>query len=87
MLALEPTGFIKPLGLPLKTKAGGMRRSEEARVSEEAVRRKGGGGVQGIGNGLRMERPRSPCQVRENLRQIGRAQGEVRKPKCQRKED
>ena len=29
----------------------------------------------------------SPCQVRENVRQVGRAQGEVRKPKCQRKED
>jgi hypothetical protein len=40
--------------------------------------------VPGIGNGLRMERPRSPCEVRENLRQVGRAQGEVRKPKCQR---
>ena len=43
--------------------------------------------VLGIGNGLRMERPRSPCEVQENLRQIGMAQGEVRKPKCQRKED
>ena len=42
--------------------------------------------VLGIGNELRMERP-SPCEVRENPRQIGRAQGEVRKPKCQRKED
>ena len=36
---------------------------------------------------LRMERPRSPCEVRESLRQVERAQGEVRKPKCQRKED
>ncbi len=45
---------------------GGMRRSEEARVSEEAVRRKGGA---------------------ESLRQVRRAQGEVRKPKCRRKED
>ena len=43
--------------------------------------------VLGIGNGLRMERPRSPCEVRESLRQVERAQGEVRKPKCQRKED
>ena len=43
--------------------------------------------VLGIQNGLRMERPRSPCEERENPRQIGRAQGEVRKPKCQRKED
>jgi hypothetical protein len=34
-----------------------------------------------------MERPRSPCEVRKNPRQVGRAQGEVRKPKCQRKED
>ena len=43
--------------------------------------------VLGIRNELRMERPRSPCEVRENPRQIERAQGEVRKPKCQRKED
>ncbi len=43
--------------------------------------------VLGVGNGLRMERPRSPCEVRENPRQIGRTQGEVRKPKCQRNED
>jgi hypothetical protein len=43
--------------------------------------------VLGIGNGLRMERPRSPCEGRENPRQIGRAPDEVRKPKCQRKED
>ena len=28
-----------------------------------------------------MERPRSPCEVRKNPRQVGRAQGEVRKPK------
>jgi hypothetical protein len=34
-----------------------------------------------------MERPRSPCEVGKNLRQVGRAQGEVRKPKCQKKED
>jgi hypothetical protein len=34
-----------------------------------------------------MERPRSPCEVRESLRQVERAQGEVRKPKCQKKED
>ena len=33
-----------------------------------------------------MERPRSSCEVRKNPRQVGRAQGEVRKPKCQRKE-
>ena len=38
--------------------------------------------VLGIGNGLRMERPRSPCEGRENPRQIKRAQGEVRKPKA-----
>jgi len=69
---------------------GGMRRDEEARVSEEAVRRCEEGWrrrSQGIGNGLRMERPRSPCELRKSLRQVGRAQGEVRKPKCQRKED
>jgi hypothetical protein len=63
---------------------GGMRRSEEARVSEEEGWRRRS---QEIGNGLRMERPRSPCEVRKSLRQVGRAQGEVRKPKCQRKED
>jgi hypothetical protein len=63
---------------------GGMRRSEQASVSEEAVRRKGGGGSP---RKLGMGRPRSPCGVRENLRQVGRAQGEVRTPKCQRKED
>jgi len=34
-----------------------------------------------------MERPRSPCELRESLRQVGRAQSEVRKPECQRKED
>ena len=38
------------------------------------------------GNELRMEKPRSPCEMRESLRQVERAQGEVRKPKCQRKE-
>ena len=40
-----------------------------------------------LGNGLRMERPRSPCELRESLRQVGRAQSEERKPECQRKED
>ena len=35
-------------------------------------------------DGLRMERRRSPRESRESLRQVGRAQGEVRKPKCQR---
>ena len=43
--------------------------------------------VPGIGNGLKMEKPRSPCEVRKNLRQVGRAQGEVRKPKCQKRLD
>ncbi len=28
-----------------------------------------------------------PCEVRESLRQVEKAQGEVRKPKCQKKED
>jgi hypothetical protein len=32
-------------------------------------------------------RPRSPCEMRESLRQVERALGEVRKPKCQRMED
>ena len=65
---------------------GGMRRSEEARVSEEAVRRKGWRRrSQGKEDGLRMERRRSPRESRESLRQVGRAQGEVRKPKCQRR--
>ena len=63
----------------------GVRGSQSVRggSKEEGRWRKS----QEIGNGLRMERPRSPCEVRENLRQVGRAQGEVRKPKCQRKED
>jgi len=39
-----------------------------------------------VGNEPRMERPRSPCEMRESLRQVERAQGEVRKPKCQRME-
>jgi hypothetical protein len=34
-----------------------------------------------------MERPRSPHELRESLRQVGRAQGEVRKPKGQRRHD
>ena len=42
---------------------------------------------QGIGNGLRMEMPRSPRELRKSLRQVERAQGEVRKPKCQRRDD
>jgi len=63
-----------------------MRRSEEARVSEEAVRRKSGGGSPRNWEWAR-ERPRSPCEVRKNPRRVGRAKGEVRKPKCQRKED
>ena len=41
---------------------------------------------QEIGNELRMENPRRPCEMRESLRQVERAQGEVRRPKCQRKE-
>jgi hypothetical protein len=65
---------------------GGMRQSEEARVSEEAVRMKGGvRRSQGMEDGLRMERRRSPRESRESLRQGGRAQSEVRKPKCQRR--
>jgi hypothetical protein len=36
-------------------------------------------------DGLRMGRRRSPRESRESLRQVGRAQGEVRKPKCQRR--
>ncbi len=68
---------------------GGMRRSEEARVSEEE---RGGSKEegwrrrsQGMEDGLRMERRRSPRESRESLRQVGRAQGEVRKPKCRRR--
>ena len=41
--------------------------------------------VPGMEDGLRMERQRSPRESRESLRQGGRAQGEVRKPKCQRR--
>jgi hypothetical protein len=36
-------------------------------------------------DGLRMERLGSPRESRESLRQGGRAQGEVRKPKCRRR--
>ena len=40
-------------------------------------------------DGLRMEmsqeRRRSPLESRVSLRQVGRAHGEVRKPKCQRR--
>jgi hypothetical protein len=41
---------------------------------------------QGIGNEPGIGRPRSPCEMRESLRQVERALGEVRKPKCQRME-
>ena len=50
----------------------GMRRSEEAGVSEEAVRKGWWRRSQGIGNEPRMERPRSPCEMRESRRQIGK---------------
>jgi hypothetical protein len=40
---------------------------------------------QGMEDGLRIGRRRSPRESREGLRQVGRAQGEVRKPKCQRR--
>jgi hypothetical protein len=63
----------------------GTRRSEKVKVSEEAVRRKGGGGGPRTEDGLRMERRRSPRESRGRLRQVGRAQGEVRKLKCQRR--
>jgi hypothetical protein len=36
-------------------------------------------------DGLRMERWRSLRKSRESLWQVGRAQGEVRKSKCQRR--
>ena len=39
---------------------GGMRRSEEARVSEEAVRRKGRRRSQGMEDGLRMTKDGNP---------------------------
>ena len=47
-------------------------------MEEETARRS-----HGMEDGLRMERRRSPRESRESLRQVGRAQGEVRKPKCQ----
>jgi hypothetical protein len=66
--------------------AGGLILRAQFKVGggskEEGWRRKS----QGIGNEPRMERPRSPCEMRESLRQVERAQGEVRKPKCQRME-
>ncbi len=49
---------------------------------EEGWRRRS----QGIGNEPGIGRPRSPCEMRESLRQVERALGEVRKPKCQRME-
>ena len=51
-------------------------------------RQSGGRAVKEVpGNwGWAMERPRSPCEVWKSLRQVGKAKGEVRKPKCQRKE-
>ena len=66
----------------------GMRRSEEAKVSEDAVRRRsGGGGPRELGMSRRWGgRVRSPCEMRESLRQVEKALGEVRKPKCQRME-
>jgi hypothetical protein len=59
----------------------------------EGIGPHGGGVVGGVaeepgrGEGARMERPRIPHELRESLRQVGRAQGEVRKPKCQRRHD
>ena len=72
----------------LSASKGGMRRSEEAKVSEDAVRRRsGGGGPRELGMSRRWGvRVRSPCEMRESLRQVERALGEVRKPKCQRME-
>jgi hypothetical protein len=40
-----------------------------------------------MGNKPEVVRPSSPCEMRESLRRVKRAQGEVRKPKCQRTED
>ena len=39
-----------------------------------------------MGNKPEVGRPSSPCEMRESLRRVERAQGEVRKSKCQRKE-
>ena len=47
----------------------GMRRGEEAGVSEEAVRRRGGGGgPREFGTEPRVERPGSPCEKRGSRR-------------------
>ena len=64
----------------------GMRRSEKSQSvrggsKEEGWRRRS----QGMEDGLRIERRRSSRESRESLLQGGRAQGEVRKPKCQRR--
>ena len=62
----------------------GTRRSEKAKVSgskEEGWRRR----THGTDDGLRVERRRSPRESRGRRRQVGRAPGEVRKPKCQRR--
>ena len=50
---------------------------------EEGWRRR----PQGMGNEPEVGRPSSPCEMRESLWRVERAQGEVRKPKCQRTED
>jgi hypothetical protein len=57
-------------------------------LTNACQRRQYGGRVeetQGMEDGLRMERRRSPRESRESLQQVGRSQGEVRKPKCQRR--
>ena len=47
----------------------GMRRGEDAGVSEEAVRRRGGGGgPREFGTEPRVERPGSPCEKRGSRR-------------------
>ena len=65
----------------------GMRRSEEARVSEEAVRRRdGGGGPRDWGVSQRWESRVTRANA-GSLRRVERAKGEVRKPECQKTED
>ena len=56
-------------------------------MSEEAVRRKSGGGSPGKWKWAKDGEAEEPCEVRESLRQVEKAQGKVRKPKCQKRED
>ena len=52
----------------------------------ERVRVRRMSAVATLGPVLISGQPRRPCEMRESLRQVEKALGEVRKPKCQRME-